>query len=105
MERLISHGLNLDMMVGQGYDGAAVMSGHLKGVRTLISQQYTMAHFVHCAAHTLNLVLAHSSEVSMIRNCVGTVKNIITFLEIFLTERCAEENCRKKYAFAVCSSL
>ncbi|XP_050064733.1 uncharacterized protein LOC126553633 [Aphis gossypii] len=30
-------------------------------------------------AHTLNLVLAHSCEVSMIRNCIGTVKSVINF--------------------------
>ncbi|XP_048340052.1 zinc finger MYM-type protein 1-like [Sphaerodactylus townsendi] len=79
MERLTSHGLDLEMMVGQGYDGAAVMSGHLKGVRALISEQYPKAHFIHCAAHGLNFVLAHSSEVAMIRNCIGMVKNIINF--------------------------
>jgi hypothetical protein len=52
-------GLNLEMLVGQGYDGAAVMSGQFRGVRTIISEKYPKAQFIYCAAHTLNLVLSH----------------------------------------------
>ncbi|XP_071042272.1 52 kDa repressor of the inhibitor of the protein kinase-like [Parasteatoda tepidariorum] len=56
--------------------GAAVMSGRLRGVRTIIAEQYPKAQFVHCVAH---LVLAHSCEVPMIRNCLGTIKSVINF--------------------------
>jgi hypothetical protein len=51
----------------QTYDGAAVMSGHIGGVQTLMRQQYPFAYFVHCAAHRLNLVL--SQAVSSISHC------------------------------------
>ncbi|XP_056631477.1 zinc finger MYM-type protein 1-like [Diorhabda sublineata] len=79
MQRLKSFGLDLKNLVGQGYDGAAVMSGRLKGVRTIITNKYPRAQFVHCAAHTLNLVLAHSCQIPAIRNCIGTIKSIINF--------------------------
>ncbi|XP_057670539.1 zinc finger MYM-type protein 1-like [Diorhabda carinulata] len=79
MQRLKSFGIDLKNLVGQGYDGAAVMSGRLKGVRTIITNKYPRAQFVHCAAHTLNLVLAHSCQIPAIRNCIGTIKSIINF--------------------------
>ncbi|XP_050063271.1 52 kDa repressor of the inhibitor of the protein kinase-like [Aphis gossypii] len=76
---IITLGLDMEMLVGQGYDGAAVMSGQFRGVRTIISEKYPKAQFIHCAAHTLNLVLSHSCEISMIRNCIGTIKTVIHF--------------------------
>ncbi|CAB4004229.1 Hypothetical predicted protein, partial [Paramuricea clavata] len=48
-------------LIMQTYDGAAVMSGHLNGVQTLVRQDYAFAFFFHCAAHRLNLVLCQSA--------------------------------------------
>ncbi|XP_049811906.1 52 kDa repressor of the inhibitor of the protein kinase-like [Schistocerca nitens] len=76
---LLSYNLDMDKLVGQGFDGAAVMSGRLRGVRTMIAEQDPTAQFVHCVAHVLNLVLAHSCEIPMIRNCIGTIKSIVNF--------------------------
>jgi len=79
MQCIITLGLDMEMLVGQGYDGAAVMSDQFRGVRTIISEKYPKAKFIHCSAHTLNLVLAHSCEIPMIRNCIGTIKPVINF--------------------------
>ncbi|CAH1985723.1 unnamed protein product, partial [Acanthoscelides obtectus] len=79
ISHLLSYNLDMDKWIGQGYDGAAVMSGRLRGVRTIISEQYPKAQFVHCVAHVLNLVLAHSCGIPMIRNCIGTIKSVINF--------------------------
>ena len=49
-------------LIMQTYDGAAVMSGHLSGLQTLIHQDYRFAFF-YCAAHCLNLVLCQSAQV------------------------------------------
>lgn len=54
-------------LVAQTYDGAAVMSGHIGGLRTLVQERYPCATFVHCYAHVLNLTLQHSS--SNIKEC------------------------------------
>jgi len=45
------------MLVGQGYDGASVMSGKHKGVAKIIKDKATLALYVHCHAHRLNLAL------------------------------------------------
>lgn len=44
-------------LIGQGYDGAAVMAGHLNGLQAKVREKYPLALFVHCSAHRLNLVL------------------------------------------------
>ncbi|KAK4873347.1 hypothetical protein RN001_015376 [Aquatica leii] len=52
---------NLDIdcnnMVGQGYDGAAVMKGAFNGVQAIIRKSFPRALFVHCSSHSLNLIL------------------------------------------------
>lgn len=44
-------------LVGQGYDGASVMSGKHSGVSAWIKNSARFAFYVHCNAHCLNLVL------------------------------------------------
>ena len=40
-------------LVMQTYDGATVMSGHIRGVQTILEQDYPYAYFFHCAARFL----------------------------------------------------
>ncbi|GFQ85842.1 repressor of the inhibitor of the protein kinase [Trichonephila clavata] len=71
--------LNLDMTkcVGQGYDGAANMAGHLSGVQTRIRENYPKARYIHCASHRLNLTLSNVMSVPAIRNCLGVVSQVV----------------------------
>ena len=58
---LQKHGLEYkDNLVGQGYDGAAVMSGVHAGVQAKIKEVAKHAFYVHCSAHCLNLVIVDS---------------------------------------------
>lgn len=55
---LESYGLEYKSnLVGQGYDGASVMSGKHSGVAARIKTEAKHAFYVHCNAHCLNLVL------------------------------------------------
>lgn len=72
-------GLNLSMMVGQGYDGCSTMSGKFGGVQKLIKDEYPLANFFHCSSHKLNLVINDLNKVQDIRNTIGTIKSIISF--------------------------
>ncbi|ROL52542.1 Zinc finger MYM-type protein 1 [Anabarilius grahami] len=49
-------------LVGQGYDGASVMSGRHSGVAARIKAKTNHAFYVHCNAHCLNLVLVDSTK-------------------------------------------
>lgn len=45
----------------QSYDGANVMSGRLNGVQKIINNSYKNAHFIHCYAQQLNLILIQAT--------------------------------------------
>lgn len=77
---LKENGLDLTCMIGQGYDGAAAMSGHFNGVQAVVREEYPKCLYVHCSAHVLNLALCHSCQVQSIRNCIGVVTSIGTFI-------------------------
>ncbi|PIK51771.1 putative zinc finger MYM-type protein 1-like [Apostichopus japonicus] len=49
-------------LVGQGYDGAAVMSGAVSGVAKRIQVLAPSAVYVHCYAHRLNLVIVDACK-------------------------------------------
>ncbi|CAH1106969.1 unnamed protein product [Psylliodes chrysocephalus] len=73
--------MNLDMnkCVGQGYDGAANMAGHVSGLQTRIRQLYPKAIYVHCASHRLNLALSKALSLPAARNCLGVVNEVSNF--------------------------
>lgn len=79
LKTLSSFGLDLNLLVGQGYDGCATMAGTENGVQKIINDLYPKALFFHCASHTLNLVIHDLNAVADIRNSIGTIKNIIVF--------------------------
>lgn len=49
-------------LVGQGYDGASVMSGAISGVAKRIQDVAPLATYVHCYAHRLNLVIVDACK-------------------------------------------
>lgn len=74
-------GLNLSNLVGQGYDGASVMSSPKNGVNGIIARQYPKALFVHCRSHNLALVVSSSCKaVPHIRNLFDDVQQITWFI-------------------------
>lgn len=69
-------------LVNQTYDGAAVMAGEVKGVQARIKEAAPMAHFIHCAAHRLNLTLQDSCmHVTPVKQFFGTLGNMQLFFK------------------------
>jgi Domain of unknown function (DUF4371) len=79
LEIIHTAGLNKHDMVGQGYDGAAAMSGQHNGVQKFVSADCPSAVYVHCAAHSLNLCLSKAAEVPEIRAAVTIMHEIAIF--------------------------
>jgi|UniRef100_A0A2S2QYD6 hypothetical protein len=52
---LIELGLDLDKLYGQGYDGAATISGNFRGVQAIVKKSHPKALYTHCVSHSLNL--------------------------------------------------
>jgi hypothetical protein len=80
--------LDLGNLRRQGYDGASAMKGHLSGCAALISKDYLSAIYFHCASHSLNLVLSNTCKVDAIRNTIGSMKEMITFIQA--SEKCMD---------------
>ena len=53
-------GANLAFLVGQGYDGASVISSSKIGVQAKIAKVFPNATYVHCRSHVLNLAISSS---------------------------------------------
>ncbi|CAF2865997.1 unnamed protein product [Rotaria sp. Silwood2] len=77
---LQSAGLDLAYLRGQGYDGCAVMSGHIGGVQKLILDIAPKALYVHCASHSLDLAICDACDDRNIQLLFGTVKTVIKFI-------------------------
>eukprot|EP00795_Rhopilema_esculentum_P005495 gene5495-673_t len=68
LEEVLPNPEDKQKLIAQCYDGAAVMSGCNNGVQTIVKQSYANAHYVHCYAHQLNLILQQAvSQISQIR--------------------------------------
>ena len=80
LKSLNHHGLDPKYMVGQGYDGASAMSGHINGVQAHIRKEAPSAIYVHCSSHTLNLVLNSTSSIPEIRSMFSVVQECINFI-------------------------
>lgn len=75
--------LNIDpgLCVGQCYDGARVMSGHVSGVQTRFRLEAPCAIYVHCNSHCLNLVLVHTlTKIKEAEEFFSTVKSLYNFI-------------------------
>ena len=70
-------------LIMQTYDGASVMSGHIAGVQALVREDYPLAHFFHCAAHKLSLVLCQSaSSISAVKVFFANVSAFSNFTSL-----------------------
>lgn len=57
------------------------MAGYIPGVQKRINNVYPMANFFHCASHRLNLVINDLNSLAEVRNCVGKIKEVTTFVK------------------------
>ncbi|XP_060845912.1 uncharacterized protein LOC132925540 [Rhopalosiphum padi] len=80
LKKLSEDGLEFKNCRGQGYDNGANMAGKIKGVQSRLQEINKHAQFCPCTAHSLNLVGAHASRVSVrMVTFFGTVQSIFNF--------------------------
>lgn len=79
IKSLLDWGFDLNKLIGQGFDGAITMSGHINGVQKRIRDKYIKAIYVHCSSHKLNLVLNELNSIPEIRNTIAIIKETINF--------------------------
>lgn len=80
LESIARNGFDLSKCRGQGYDGAANMSGVYSGVQARIAEMEPLAQYVHCAAHNLNLTLNDAvKNITEIRQFYDNVEALYNF--------------------------
>lgn len=87
LKSLQQFGIDTKYLRGQGYDGAAAMSGKYNGVQAHIKEIHPNALYVHCSAHSLNLAVSKSCSIPEVRDCLGTIGQIRDFF-IFPKRKC-----------------
>ena len=73
---LTTAGIPVIYMVGQGYNGAAAMSGCKNGVQKHIRDEYPTAMYVHCFSHCSNLCLMKAGQVAGIKIAITLMNEI-----------------------------
>ena len=104
-------GFNMSGLVGQGYDGASVMSSSRNGVQAKVAEKYPNATYVHCKSHVLNLAISSGCKaVRSIQNLFDNVSKLTWFLtgsakrkEIFLQTAAASDDSEPLSALVACA--
>ena len=80
---LIDMNIDISNLVAQCYDGAANMSGNKAGLQTKIRELAgEKAVFIHCLAHSLNLVVCNSMKSNLlVERCFGALQKLYAFIE------------------------
>ena len=73
--------LSMDDCRGQCYDGAGNMSGRLNGASSLIRAEHDKAIYVHCMNHRLNLCVADTCQLPLVRNMMDVVRKLSEFFD------------------------
>ena len=77
-------GLSMDDCHGQCYDGAGNMSGRFNGASSLIRAEHDKAIYVHCMNHRLNLCVADTCQLPLVRNMMDIVRKLSEFFDNYL---------------------
>ena len=81
LNHLTDIGINANNLVGQGYDGASTMAGHVTGVQTRIREKYPRAIYIHCSSHLLNLAVNDQNKVAEVRRTCDVVRSTINYFK------------------------
>ena len=71
--------LNLDDCIGIATDGCAVMTSVIRGAVQHIQKSCVNAVYSPCSNHALNLSISKSSNVQLVRNTMGIIKEVLSF--------------------------
>ena len=85
---------NGQKLIAQTFDGANVMKGKKAGVQAKIKAVYSNAHFIHCYAHQLNLIMRNAASIT--RNARIFFSNILA-IPTFFTRSLQHVSILKKH--------
>nr|XP_004209215.1 zinc finger MYM-type protein 1-like [Hydra vulgaris] len=79
---LLRFSLSQENCRGQAYDGAANMTGHLRGLAAQLKEKSNAAISVHCFAHCLNLCLQDCTrQCTLVRDSLSFVSEVANMIK------------------------
>ena len=89
--------LKLEDCRGQCYDGAGNMAGKFSGLSSRILSLNPLALYTHCSSHRLNLTVAASCQIQIVRNMMDHVTSISSFFSNSPKRQLLLEDMVKKF--------
>lgn len=62
-------------MVGQGYDGTALISSRFNGVQAH-ARKLNDINYVHCKSRSINLAISDACVLQSIRSCISVLRTV-----------------------------
>ena len=90
--------LDIQNCCGQGYDGASSISGYNNGLSAQILRINEKAIYTHCRSHRLNLVVAASCNIQIVRNVLDQIKELSYFFNYSVPRQKILDACMENYA-------
>ena len=83
LKLLADHGFNVKDCRGQAYDGAAVRSSQTKGASSVIKNEQSLAEWVHCRNHCINLAIAFACKNTSVTNFIDRLTSLCYYFVNF----------------------
>ena len=90
--------LDIQNCHGQGYDGASSVSGYINGLSAQIICINEKAIYTHCHSHQLNLEVAASCNIQIVRNVLDQIKELSYFFNYSEPRQKILDACIENYA-------
>ena len=81
---LQTYGLDFGKFRGHSYNGVGNMTGSIRGTAALISAQYPLALYLHCAFHALHLAVVEYLQVTSVRYMIEVIHSVSVFFLLFI---------------------
>ena len=90
--------LDIQNCRGQGYDGDSSVSSYINGVSAQILRINEKAIYIHSHSHRLNLVVAGSCNIQIVRNVLDQIKKLSYFFNYSEPRQKILDACNENYA-------
>ena len=93
MQLLDTHGIDIQHCRGQSYDNASAMSGRYNGLQAKVAAKNNLAGWIHCAGHSLNLVVKAAAECCTAAVSFFDILECVCILHSIYTSLRSPEQC------------
>lgn len=79
---MTKHGLDVQDLRGQSFDGASALAGEKNGTQAIIRRANPLALYTHCRSHVLSLSIGKACAVEAIHQMIDVINEIYLFFNL-----------------------